>query len=120
MHSKKRVLEEDDSSVEPVEASQSAPKKSKHLQIALSNQPKMDPRYRKGSVRRIKLHNFLTYDDTEFFPGPYLNVIIGPNGTGKSSIVCALALGLAAKTSVKPKNTLNENKFIWIYFPICF
>ena len=27
-------------------------------------------------------------------------MIIGPNGTGKSSIVCAIALGLAAKTSV--------------------
>ena len=43
---------------------------------------------------------FSTYDAVEFTPGPHLNVIIGPNGTGKSSIVCAIALGLAAKTSV--------------------
>lgn len=49
---------------------------------------------------RVKLHNFVTYDDCEFFPGPRLNVVIGPNGSGKSSIVCALALGLAGSTNV--------------------
>jgi len=35
----------------------------------------------------------------EFKTGPHLNVIIGPNGTGKSAIVCAICLGLAGKTS---------------------
>lgn len=35
----------------------------------------------------------------EFQCGPYLNVIIGPNGTGKSTIVCAICLGLGGKTS---------------------
>ena len=43
---------------------------------------------------------YSTYDDVELHPGPNLNVIIGPNGTGKSSIVCAIALGLAGKTSI--------------------
>ena len=43
---------------------------------------------------RIKLHHFLTYTDVEFQPGPHLNLVIGPNGTGKSSIVCGIALGL--------------------------
>ena len=50
--------------------------------------------YERGSVRRIKLVNFLTYDNCEFRPGPRLNLVIGPNGSGKSSIVCALALGM--------------------------
>ena len=36
----------------------------------------------------------------EFVPGPHLNVIIGANGTGKSSIVCAICLGLGGKTTV--------------------
>ncbi|NXM66247.1 SMC5 protein, partial [Serilophus lunatus] len=40
-----------------------------------------------------------TYDACEVFPGPNLNVVIGPNGTGKSSIVCAICLGLAGKPS---------------------
>jgi hypothetical protein len=26
--------------------------------------------YKHGSIRRIKLHNFLTYSDVEFSPGP--------------------------------------------------
>ena len=41
-----------------------------------------------------------TYDAVEFRTGPHLNVIIGPNGTGKSSIVCAICLGLAGKTNI--------------------
>ena len=53
-----------------------------------------------GSIFRVKLHNFLTYSDAEFFPGPRLNLILGPNGTGKSSIVCALCVGLAGSTRV--------------------
>ena len=36
--------------------------------------------YVKGSVIRVKMVNFLTYDDGEVFPGPRLNVILGPNG----------------------------------------
>ncbi|KAK0202992.1 hypothetical protein DFS33DRAFT_1437795, partial [Desarmillaria ectypa] len=47
-----------------------------------------------GSIVRIQLENFVTYDWVEFRPGPYLNMIIGPNGTGKSSIACAICLGL--------------------------
>lgn len=57
--------------------------------------------YVDGSIFRVKLHNFLTYSDAEFFPGPRLNLILGPNGTGKSSIVCALCVGLAGSTRVR-------------------
>jgi len=53
-----------------------------------------------GSIVRIQLHNFLTYDWVEFRPGPYLNMILGPNGTGKSSIACAICLGLNWPPSV--------------------
>lgn len=52
-------------------------------------------RYVAGSVVRMKLHNFMTYDFVEFHPGPHLNMILGPNGTGKSSIAAAIAIGLA-------------------------
>uniref|UniRef100_A0A8C5HIL4 Structural maintenance of chromosomes protein 5 n=1 Tax=Gouania willdenowi TaxID=441366 RepID=A0A8C5HIL4_GOUWI len=41
-----------------------------------------------------------TYDFIVVHPGPNLNMIVGANGTGKSSIVCAICLGLAGKTSL--------------------
>uniref|UniRef100_A0A671KTH2 Structural maintenance of chromosomes protein 5 n=1 Tax=Sinocyclocheilus anshuiensis TaxID=1608454 RepID=A0A671KTH2_9TELE len=53
-----------------------------------------------GSILRITMRNFLTYDHSEVSPGPKLNMIVGANGTGKSSIVCAICLGLAGKTAV--------------------
>lgn len=53
-----------------------------------------------GRIVRVKLLRFVTYNAVEFRPGPNLNMIIGPNGTGKSSIVCAIALGLGWKPSV--------------------
>lgn len=43
------------------------------------------------------MHNFLTYDEVEVFPGPKLNVLLGPNGTGKSAITHAICLACAGK-----------------------
>lgn len=50
--------------------------------------------HKKGSVYRVAMHNFVTYNNVEFYPGPLLNCVIGPNGSGKSTIVCGLVLGL--------------------------
>jgi chromosome segregation ATPase len=36
----------------------------------------------------------MTYDHVEFRPGPHLNMILGPNGTGKSTIAAGIAIGL--------------------------
>lgn len=41
--------------------------------------------FQPGALIRVKLTNFVTYKSAEFFPGPNLNMVIGPNGTGKSS-----------------------------------
>ena len=51
-------------------------------------------KYQPGSITRVKLENFVTYTAVEFLPGPSLNMVIGPNGTGKSTLVCAICLGL--------------------------
>lgn len=53
--------------------------------------------YATGSIHLLRLTNFLTYSYAEIKPGPSLNMVIGPNGTGKSTIVCAIALGLCGK-----------------------
>ncbi|KAG8987488.1 Structural maintenance of chromosomes protein 5 [Tulasnella sp. JGI-2019a] len=68
-------------------------------QAAPKPQPQTLPRgadgYIPGSVVRVRLCNFLTYEGpVEFHPGPFLNMIIGANGTGKSSVACAIAIGL--------------------------
>ncbi|XP_018602526.1 structural maintenance of chromosomes protein 5 [Scleropages formosus] len=67
-------------------------------------------RFVEGSILRITMHNFLTYDHCEVYPGPNLNMIIGANGTGKSSIVCAICLGLAGKTA-----TLGRGDKVGLY-----
>lgn len=58
------------------------------------------PTFREGAIVRIKMQNFMTYDDCEFEPGPGLNLVLGPNGTGKSSIVSAICVGLGFNTKV--------------------
>jgi len=48
-----------------------------------------------GAIYRLTMHNFMTYSHAELSPpGPRLNCIVGPNGTGKSSVVNALAIVL--------------------------
>ncbi|KAF9780049.1 P-loop containing nucleoside triphosphate hydrolase protein [Thelephora terrestris] len=64
--------------------------------------------YVTGSIVRIQLKNFVTYDFVEFRPGPYLNMVIGPNGTGKSSIACAICLGLNFPPSLLGRQDLNS------------
>jgi hypothetical protein len=68
-----------------------------------------------GIIVRVKLQRFVTYDFVEFKPGPNLNMIIGPNGTGKSTIVCAIALGLGWKPAVlgRAKDVASYVKFGW-------
>ncbi|CAP24184.1 Protein CBR-SMC-5 [Caenorhabditis briggsae] len=45
-----------------------------------------------GSLLRVVFHNFLTYEHTSFIPTASLNMILGHNGSGKSSIICGICL----------------------------
>eukprot|EP00580_Thalassiosira_gravida_P014694 CAMPEP_0201682080 /NCGR_PEP_ID=MMETSP0494-20130426/51433_1 /ASSEMBLY_ACC=CAM_ASM_000839 /TAXON_ID=420259 /ORGANISM="Thalassiosira gravida, Strain GMp14c1" /LENGTH=1127 /DNA_ID=CAMNT_0048165835 /DNA_START=664 /DNA_END=4047 /DNA_ORIENTATION=- len=65
--------------------------------IIRPSQEERSSHYKSGSIKRVKLVNFLTYDAVEFMPGPRLNVVVGPNGTGKSTILCAICLGLGGQ-----------------------
>src|SRR5207247_747987 len=61
--------------------------------------------YKTGAIVRVKLTDFVTYTTAEFFPGPKLNMVIGPNGTGKSTLVCAICLGLGWGPQVCKEST---------------
>ncbi|KAL8723612.1 MAG: hypothetical protein Q9225_000154 [Loekoesia sp. 1 TL-2023] len=64
------------------------------LQQETLRSKKSKAKHQPGSIVRVKLANFVTYTAVEFLPGPSLNMVIGPNGTGKSTLVCAICLGL--------------------------
>ncbi|XP_021007402.1 structural maintenance of chromosomes protein 5 isoform X3 [Mus caroli] len=80
----------------PRDASSEVPSKRKNSNPT-PTLPRPSGTFVEGSIVRIAMENFLTYDICEVSPGPHLNMIIGANGTGKSSIVCAICLGLAGK-----------------------
>lgn len=61
---------------------------------AAAKQRGQNSEYQPGAIVRVMVDNFVTYEHAEFLPGPNLNMVIGPNGTGKSSLVCAICLGL--------------------------
>ncbi|KAI5861094.1 P-loop containing nucleoside triphosphate hydrolase protein [Durotheca rogersii] len=69
-------------------------------EIRVKPDPERDDRehdtreFQTGAIVRVLVENFVTYEHAEFNPGPNLNMVIGPNGTGKSSLVCAICLGL--------------------------
>ncbi|KAG1681380.1 hypothetical protein FOA52_007428 [Chlamydomonas sp. UWO 241] len=55
----------------------------------------------KATIMKIKVHDFMTYAGTvTITPGPGLNLVLGPNGTGKSSLVCAMCVGLGGSTKL--------------------
>lgn len=67
-------------------------------------------KYQPGSIVRVELKNFVTYTAVEFFPGPSLNMVIGPNGTGKSTLVCAICLGLGWGPQVSKQEEIGLTK----------
>lgn len=63
------------------------------------------PVFRPGYLVNVQVENFTTYTFAEFKLSPTLNMIIGPNGTGKSTLVAAICLGLGGKLDlIKRKN----------------
>lgn len=49
-------------------------------------------------LQRLRLHNFRVYTEQVFEPGPGLNLLVGPNGSGKTAILEALHLLSAARS----------------------
>ncbi|XP_018790213.1 PREDICTED: structural maintenance of chromosomes protein 5 [Bactrocera latifrons] len=59
----------------------------------------------RGKIKSVYCKNFVTYGECTFYPTEYLNVIIGPNGTGKSTLVAAIVLGLGGKPELLSRSS---------------
>jgi structural maintenance of chromosomes protein 5 len=57
--------------------------------------------YTPGAIKKIELTDFMIHAHTILYPSSRFNFIIGANGSGKSSIVCAV------RTAVKCRRLAN-------------
>ncbi|CAG2115402.1 unnamed protein product, partial [Medioppia subpectinata] len=55
--------------------------------------------FKNGNLVRLLLRDFMTYKKVEMKAGPNLNLVLGPNGTGKSALVCSIIIGLGGEPS---------------------
>ncbi|EPS40314.1 hypothetical protein H072_5870 [Dactylellina haptotyla CBS 200.50] len=53
-----------------------------------------------GTIELIKLENFMCHSCLEIKFGPFMNFVVGQNGSGKSAVLTALTLCLGAKATV--------------------
>ncbi|XP_055908199.1 structural maintenance of chromosomes protein 5 [Eupeodes corollae] len=58
-----------------------------------------------GKIKSIYVKNFVTYDECVMHPTEYLNIIIGPNGTGKSTLVAAIVLGMGGSAKLLARSS---------------
>lgn len=64
--------------------------------------------FKPGFILKVIVQNFTTYSYAEFNLSPSLNMIIGPNGTGKSTLISAICLGLGGKLELIKRKTLKS------------
>lgn len=65
-------------------------------------------KFKPGNIIRLRIWNFTTYNYGVFNLSPSLNMIIGPNGTGKSTFVAAVCLGLGGKIDLIRRKNLDS------------
>lgn len=75
-----------------------------HDGVAITDVNSVLPSFRPGNLVRIEMKNFLTFTNTVFKPGPRMNLVIGPNGTGKSTIVSAVCIVFGGKPNILGRN----------------
>ncbi|KAI2467840.1 P-loop containing nucleoside triphosphate hydrolase protein [Annulohypoxylon bovei var. microspora] len=93
-HSTNGALPENDDDDDDRGRRNNSPKKQIKSSPSRADRRHVASEFHTGAIVRVLLENFVTYEHAEFKPGPNLNMVIGPNGTGKSSLVCAICLGL--------------------------
>ncbi|RKP32821.1 P-loop containing nucleoside triphosphate hydrolase protein [Metschnikowia bicuspidata] len=64
--------------------------------------------FKAGNIIRLRVWNFTTYNYGVFNLSPSLNMIIGPNGTGKSTFVAAVCLALGGKVDLIRRTKIDS------------
>ncbi|KAF3203566.1 Structural maintenance of chromosomes protein 6 [Orbilia oligospora] len=64
-----------------------------------------------GTIELIRLENFMCHPCLEMKFGPFMNFVVGQNGSGKSAVLTALTLCLGAKAAVTNRGG-NVKSFI--------
>lgn len=98
-----------------------------HDEVIATSMDTTKPAFRPGNITFIRMQNFLTFTDTVFKPGPRMNLIIGPNGTGKSTIVSAVCIVFGGKPTILGRSpdlgsfvkfgTTEASIEAWLYEP---
>lgn len=58
-----------------------------------------------GKIKKILLKNFMCHRNFEVILNPNVNVFVGLNGSGKSAILTAIAIGLGSKATATARST---------------
>lgn len=65
----------------------------------------MDHSLKSGKIKKIQLKNFMCHSNFHVELNKNVNVFVGLNGSGKSAILTALAIGLGSKASSTSRST---------------
>lgn len=65
-----------------------------------------------GKIYSVSVENFITFTNSTIYPGDELNILIGPNGTGKSSMVAAIVIGMGGNTKVLSSAKMHLSNYV--------
>lgn len=83
---------------------------AKRLKLAQNSNISSEDRiiYRIGSIRQVDLYQFQVCDEATYTFGPHLNLIVSPNGTGKSTAVIGIFVVFLGDTKVINRTNLRD------------
>lgn len=74
-------------------------------QATVNLNAQIDPTLKSGKIKRIHLKNFMCHSNFKVELNKNINVLVGLNGSGKSAILTALAIGLGSKATSTSRST---------------
>ena len=92
-------------------------KKGRTVQPPRGDSPVRDVPYKNGAIRRIQLMDFMTHQSFDMEPHPKINIISGVNGSGKSSILLGIAVGLGKNFVWKISDNLKVKPCFFFQVP---